>query len=165
MTGTAAEVIRWLTTQDPTKVWDIKRRSQKRSLTANAYYWVLVGKMADALRIPKPEVHNKMLRAYGQVQGIDGRLVTVTIPDTEKAEKEILMAETYHLKPTSQVRLGTKDQMFRTYVLLKGSHELTTEEFAVLLDGTIREAEQAGVETLTPMELEALKYAEHHQRK
>ena len=33
------------------------------------------------------------------------------------------------------------------------------------MDGTIREAEQAGVETLTPMELEALKYAEHHQRK
>lgn len=165
MTGTAAEVIRWLTTQDPAKVWDIKRHSEKRSLSQNAYFHVLIGKMADALRMPKTEVHNRMLRAYGQVQGIDGRLVTVTIPDTEKAEKEILMAETYHLKPTSQVRLGTKNQMFRTYVLLKGSHELTTEEFAVLLDGTIREAEQAGVETLTPTELEALKYAEHHQRK
>jgi hypothetical protein len=165
MTGTAMQIIQWLSKQKDGQVWEIKRRSQMRSLTANAYYWVLVGKMADALRIPKPEVHNKMLRAYGQVQGIDGRLVTVTIPDTEKAEKEILMAETYHLKPTSQVKLGTKDQMFRTYVLLKGSHELTSEEFTVLLDGTVREAEQAGVETLTPMELEALKYAEHHKNK
>lgn len=159
------QIIQWLAKQKDGQVWEIKRHSQKRSLTANSYYWVLLGKMADTLRIPKPELHNRMLRAYGQVQGIDGRLVTVTIPDTEKAEKEILMAETYHLKPTSQVRLGTKDQIFRTYVLLKGSHELTSEEFSVLLDGTVREAEQAGVETLTTMELEALKYAEHHQRK
>lgn len=166
MTGNAAQVIRWLTTQDPEKVWDVKQHSQKRTLTANGFYWHLVGKMADALRIPKPEVHNRMLRAYGQVQGIDGRLVPVEIPNTEKAEQEVLMAETYHLKPTSQVRLGTKGQMFRTYVLLKGSHELTSEQFAVLLDGIIREAEQIGIETLTPMELEALKAYErqHHQK-
>lgn len=152
MTGTAAEVIRWLTTQDPTKVWDIKRHSQKRSLSQNAYFHVLIGKMADVLRVSKSEVHNRMLRAYGQPMGIDGRLVTVALPDTETAEKKALLMETVHLKPTSQVRCGTKNQLFRTYVMLRGSHELNTDEMAILLDGTINEAQGLGVETLTPYE-------------
>lgn len=166
MTGTTPQIIRWLTMQDQGRVWDVKRHYEKRSLSQNGYYWQLVGKIADAMRIPKPEVHNKMLRAYGQVQGIDGRLITVTIPDTEKAEKQTLLAESYHVKPTSQVKLGTKNQLFRTYVLLKGSHELTTEEFSVLLDGTIREAQSIGIETITPLELEAMRaYEVNHQRK
>ncbi len=164
MTGTTMLLIKWLTSQKPDTVWDIKRHTGKRSLNANSYYWVLIGKMADALRLPKPVVHNKMLRAYGQVQGIAGRLVTVTIPDTEEAEKQTLMAESYHVRPTSQVKLGTKNQMFRTYVMLKGSHELNTEEFSALLDGTILEAQMIGIETLKPIELEALKYAEHSSR-
>lgn len=162
MTGNTLQLIRWLTGQKPKTEWDIKKHTKKRSLNANGYYWTLIGQMADKLRIAKPEVHNRMLRAYGQAQGIDGRLVTVTIPDTEKAEKETLLAESYHIRPTSQVKLGTKGQMFRTYVLLKGSHELDTKEFSILLDGTIREAEQIGIQTLTPAELERL-YAEHHK--
>lgn len=163
MTGTTLQLIRWLTNQKPDTEWDVKKHTKKRSLSANGFYWKLIGQMADALRMAKPEVHNRMLRAYGQAQGIDGRLVTVTIPDTEKAEREALMAESYHIRPTSQVKLGTKGQMFRTYVLLKGSHELNTKEFSVLLDGTIREAEQLGIETLTPTELEVL-YAQHSQK-
>ena len=166
MTGTAMQIIQWLTKQKDGQVWEIKRHYEKRSLTQNSLYWKLIGLMADEMRLPKPEVHNKMLRAYGQVQGIDGRLITVTIPDTEKAEKQTLLAESYHVKPTSQVKLGTKNQLFRTYVLLKGSHELTTEEFSVLLDGTIREAQSIGIETITPLELEAMRaYEVHHQRK
>lgn len=164
MTGDTLQLIRWLTGQNPETVWDVKKHTARRSLSANAYYWVLLGKMADALRLPKPEVHNRMLRAYGQVQGIEGRLVTVTIPDTEEAEKQTLMAESFHVRPTSQVKLGTKNQMFRTYLLLKGSHELNTQEFSMLLDGTVQEAKQLGIETLTPMELEAM-YAEHSKAK
>lgn len=163
MIGNAMQIIQFLTKQKDGQEWEIKKHTKKRSLNANGYYWTLIGQMADKLRIAKPEVHNRMLRSYGQAQGIDGRLVTVTIPDTEKAEKETLLAESYHIRPTSQVKMGTKGQMFRTYVLLKGSHEMDTREFSILLDGTIREAEQIGIQTLTPAELERL-YAEHHQK-
>lgn len=166
MTGDTLQLIRWLTGQNPETVWDVKKHTVKRSRSQNSYYWELLGKMADALRMPKPELHNRMLRAYGQVQGISGRLVTVTIPDTEEAEKQTLMAESYHVRPTSQVKMGTKSQMFRTYVLLKGSHELNTQEFTVLLDGTIQEAKQIGIETLKPIELEAMRaYDEQHHQK
>lgn len=162
MIGTALQIIRWLATQKPEQMWEIKKHTKKRTLSQNAYYWQLCGQLADVLRLPKSEVHNKMLGDYGQAQGIDGRLVTVTIPDTEKAYKQALRSETFHVKPTSQVRLGSKNQMFRTYILLKGSHELTTEEMSILLDGTIHEAQQQGIQTITPAELELMRSAEHH---
>lgn len=164
MIGNALQVIRWLSTQKQDVTWEIKQHRRKRSLSQNAYYWQLCGQIADALRLPKEQVHNEMLRSYGQVDRIAGGLVTVPIPDTDKAEMEVLRSMKYHLKPTSQVRTGANGQMYRTYVSLKGSHELNTEEMSVLLDGTIQEAQQLGIETLTPMELEAM-YAEHHQRK
>ena len=156
MTGTSVQVIRWMAGQDQTTVWDVKKHTERRSLTQNAYFHVLLEKIANATQLPKPKVHNIMLRRYGQSMYIGGRQVTVTIPDTEKAEEETLMAETFHLRPTSQVRLGTKGQMFRTYVMMRGSHELDTAEMNILLAGTIEEAEQLGIETLTPRERERL---------
>ena len=44
------------------------RYRKKRSLDANAYYWVLVTKMAEALKVSKPFMHNHLLRKYGQTE-------------------------------------------------------------------------------------------------
>lgn len=165
MTGNAMQIIQWLTRQKDGQLWEIKKHREKRSLSQNSYYWLLCGKIADALRLSKEQVHNEMLRSYGQVDRIAGGLVTVPIPDTEKAEQEVLRSMKYHLKPTSQVRAGVKG-MYRTYVMLKGSHDLNTEEMSILLDGTVQEAQQLGIETLTPAELEAMRaYEVDHKRK
>lgn len=129
---------------------------ERRSLTANSYYWTLVERVADVMRLPKPEVHNLMLRRYGQVDRINGWVIPVQLPDTDEAERHALLAETYHIKPTSQVRMGDKGEMFRTYVMLKNSHELTTEEFSILLDGIIDDAKALGIETATPEEKERM---------
>ena len=166
MIGNAMQVIRWLSTQKQDIEWEIKPHRRKRTLSQNAYYWQLIGQMADALRLPKEQVHNEMLRSYGQVQGIDGWMMTVPVPDTDEAERQALRATTYHIRPTSQVRMGAKNQMFRTYVMLKGSHEMNTEEMTILLDGTIQEAQALGIETLRPIELEAMRaYEQHHKTK
>lgn len=44
----------------------VKRWREKRSLDANAYLWVLVGKIADALRESKEEIYFDSLKCYGQ---------------------------------------------------------------------------------------------------
>ena len=164
MTGTAAQIIRWLTTQKQDVEWEITKRRKKRSLDANGYYWQLVTKIADVLRLSKNEVHNTLLRRYGQAEGVDGRLVTVYIPDTEKAAKQALMAEDYHIKPTSYVQTGSKGQVFRAYILLRGSRTYDTKEMSILIDGAIQEAEQAGIHVeLTPAEME--RYGQHHKEK
>lgn len=161
MIGNALQVIRFLAGQKPDIEWEIKKHRRKRSLSQNSYYWQLVSQIADAARVPKEQVHNEMLRSYGQLDRVVGKLVTVPIPDTEEAEQEVLRSMKYHIRPTSQVRAGDKGELYRTYVFLKGSHELNTEEMSILLDGTVHEAQNMGIETLKPAELEAMKLAEH----
>ena len=52
-TGSAQEVIQWLFAQDKDKTFVIKERKKRRSLTQNAYYWVLNDKLSGALRMSR----------------------------------------------------------------------------------------------------------------
>ena len=133
---------------------------KKRSLDANAYYWTLLTKFADVIGLSNPEAHNMMLRGYGQSEIFDGRAVYVTIPDTEEAEKKVNNATDYHLAPTSQVRKGNDDVLYRTYRLLRGSRTYDTKEMSRLIDGLVTCCKEAGIpetEIASPNEKEILK--------
>lgn len=135
---------------------EIKKRRKKRSLDANAYYWTLVSKIADALHVSKPYIHNCLLRKYGQIEVIGGQAVYTVIPDTAEAQKAVDEAQAYHLMPTSQVKEGKGGMMYRTYMMLKGSHEYDTKEMSHLIDGLVSECKEMGIETLPPEELERM---------
>lgn len=83
---------------------EIKPYRKKRSLDANAYYWVLLTKLAKVMNASNAEMHNLMLIHYGQPEIIEGKPIFMTVPDTEDAEKKVMQATEYHLMPTSQVR-------------------------------------------------------------
>lgn len=139
---------------------EIKRYRRKRSLDANAYHWVLVGKLAKVLGMSNAEVHNMALRGYGQPEIYEGKGVYMTIPDTDDARRKVDNAMDYHLSPTSQVREGNDGVMYRTYKLLRGSHTYNTEEMARLIDGMITMCKEAGIpdaEIATPDEKRILK--------
>jgi len=159
MIGKTIQILTFLYGADRDTVWEIKEKKEKRSLNQNSYYWVLLGKVADKLRQSKTVLHNQMLRDYGQRALIDDKPMWVILPDTEEAEQTTLNAETYHLKPTSQVKPG-KGGMYRTYNLLRGSHEYNSQEMSVLIDGLVQEAQALGIETLTPLELEEMRRAQ-----
>ena len=131
----------------------VTKHREKRSLDANAYYWQLIGKLAKAQNISNNYCHNVMLRRYGVLEEIDGKPMFFVIPDTDEAEKKADEAETYHIKPTSNVREGNDGKMYRTYMLLKGSSQMDTAEFSRLVSGLVDECRQCGIETLTPAEL------------
>jgi hypothetical protein len=126
---------------------------KKRSLDANAYYWLLVGKLAKVLKISMPHCHNLILRRYGTLEEFDGRPVYIIIQDTDEASSKADEAETYHIKPTAQVKEGNDGLMYRTYLLLKGSHDYDTAEMSDLIEGLVDECKQVGIETATPDEI------------
>ena len=164
MIGNARAIVKWLMEENSTeKVYECKEHKRRRSLDANGFYWSLLTKLADSLRISKPRLHNQMLRSYGQPEFIEGKLVPVTIQDTEEAENKALEAETFHIKPTSQVREDKDGKTYRTYYLLRGSSSYNTKEFSTLLDGLIEEAKEQGIETIPPAEL-AKMYVEMEKR-
>ena len=50
---------------------EVKQWRRKRSLDANAYFHVLVGKIADELRISKARCKNILIGRYGQPEVLD----------------------------------------------------------------------------------------------
>lgn len=133
-----------------------KKIRKKRSMSANAYYWVLVGKLAGLMRISTARCHNILLRRYGTPQTFDGEQMYVMIPDTDKAFDEALESETYHLAPTSSVREKRSGEMYRVYRILKGSSEYDSVEMTRLINGLVDECKGVGIETLTPREIEEM---------
>lgn len=142
------------------RVFDLVEHKEKRSLSQNSYYWVLIGKVADKLRISKSRLHNDMLRHYGQRMMVDDKPVIVYIPDTEESENTAMESDTVHLKQTSSVLEGNNGITYRAWVMLRGSHDYNSLEMATLVSGIVQEAKQLGIETLTPEQLEQMRYLE-----
>lgn len=160
-TGTAKELVFKLArvADEDDRVFDLVIHREKRSLNQNAYYHVLLGKVADKLRMSKTHLHNDMLRHYGQSMMIDGKPVCVMIPDTDESENIAWESDTVHLKPTSATIVGENGVTYRQWKMLRGSSSLDSREMAILIEGIVQEAKQLGIETLTPQELEEMRLA------
>ena len=113
---------------------------KKRSLDANAYFWVLVGKIADKLRASKDEIYFEMLKKYGQS-------ITVTV----RAGLDLSRAGfKYYELFKDGISAGKPFEAYRVFI---GSSQYDTREMSVLIDGVVQEAKELGIETLTPIEL------------
>ena len=136
----------------------IKQHREKRSLDANAYYWCLLTKLAKVHGWTNAETHNRLLRRYGQIERVDGELIAVYLPDTDKTETEILSKIEYHLMPLPKT-IVTKGETKRVYIMLRGSSTYNTEEMARLIQGLIqdcRDSEIPDSEIMSPFERKRL---------
>lgn len=128
------------------------RWTNKRSLSANAYFFVLVGKIASATRQSVTETHNQLIADYGFPEILDNSLFTVILRDDVEWRK----LDTIHLHPTAGTRVLDDGKLYRVYYAMRGSHTYDTAEMARLIEGTVSEAKLLGIETLTPDELERM---------
>lgn len=143
MIGTVKELIPKMLNLDETKEYEVKEHKRKRSLNANAYYWVLVNKMADALNQSKEFIHMSMLKQYGQCYYL-------CVPYDTPVESLVKYYEQDGVKKQG-------DRLFKTYNVYLPSSEMNTYEMSKLIDGTVEEAQSIGIETMTPDELAHLK--------
>jgi len=130
---------------------DIKavKHRKKRSLDSNAYFHVLVGKIAEKLTISKAKAKNILLCKYGQAELLpDGSpLIYKTNAPVEYMEE----LESIHSIPVKYGEENGKQVVF--YKLYRGSHTYDTKEMSLLIDGTVADAKDLGIETLTPDEI------------
>ncbi len=132
---------------------EVKEFRQKRSLNANAYFHVLAGRLADVLGTSKPYMKNLLLQRYGQLAIENDSLVPLIIRD----DIDMMEREEIHVRPTDKVRRMDDNKPYRVYLLLRGSHTYNTQEMSRLIDGTIQDAKEQGIETATPDELRRMK--------
>lgn len=124
------------------------RWTEKRSLNANAYFYALAGKIADATHQSLTEVHNQLIADYGQVEIIDDHLMPIIIRENIDWRR----LDTLHVRPTSNKKVLDDGNVYQVYLVMRGSHTYDSKEMSVLIDGTISEAQQLGIETITPDE-------------
>lgn len=143
MIGNAEAIIQYLFQQDREKVFEVREYKQKRSLTQNAYFWVLVNEIANVTKQSKDEIHLQMLKEYGQNEVFSIR------SDIDVSR---------YLKYYEEIGKGkVNGKEFTHYRVFKGSSEMDSREMAILIDGVVQEAEQLGIPTLTPAEIARLK--------
>lgn len=125
------------------------RYTQRRSRDANAYFHVLVGKIADALTISKAKAKNVLICKYGQPQLLpDGSMM---VYKTNAPEEFMWEQETIHCIP---VKYEDNATFYKVY---RGSHTYDTKEMSLLIDGTVADAKELGIETITPAEIAEMK--------
>jgi hypothetical protein len=69
--------------------------------------------------------------------------------------------ETLHCLPIAVKEVEESAYWYRLY---RGTHTYDSREMAMLIDGTIEECKEQGIETMTPNELERLKGYERYQK-
>lgn len=132
----------------------IRKHRKKRSLDANAYFHVLVDKLADVMRISKVRCKNLMIGRYGQPFFVgDDELVEAVIKTNIPVEK-MLENESVHCMPCASRMEDGKELIF--YKIFRGSSTYDTKEMSILIDGTIEECKDLGIETLPPEELKRM---------
>lgn len=156
MEGTAKQIIEWLLDQPKDVLFKITQIKKKRSLDANAYAWVLCQKIAEVLQTSKDEVYERMIQRYSTFDMDEGGYITVTMLQRVPVEK---LGGHWRM-------IGTHDG-FNSYIRLKGSSEMDPKEMNHLIAGIVSEAQELGIEVMTPRELQRMEelYAKHYYKR
>lgn len=129
----------------PNKKYDvtIKQHQEKRSIEANAYAWVLISAISEAVNASKDDIYLKMLKQYGQSE-----IVSV---------KSNIAVSGYFRYYEEFGQSTLKGIEFTHYKVFKGSSDFDTKEMSVFIDGIVSEAQGLGIDTRTPEQLAELK--------
>lgn len=142
--GTARELIAWLSQQPPDKVFEVKEKRRRRTLTQNAYYWAMLNELARELGISDSLAHKWMLREYGVCE------VFLLRDDVNPAD---------YFRYFDMYDAGTiKGVRYRRVKAYKRSSQMDSKEFSQLVDGLRFECEQQGVPFMTPDEIARLPF-------
>ncbi len=131
----------------------VKQR-KKRSLDANAYAWLLMSKMADAVGASKEEVYEEMILKYGQPYVKDRQAQIVTMLAEIDAKQFGL-----YVKCIGTGHVDGKD--FRHYLVFRGSSTYDTKEMSLFIDGVVSEAKALGIDTVPKADIDRMKEKWH----
>lgn len=129
----------------------VKKYRKKRSLDANAYFWVLVGKLAEKTGIDKLTIYKNAIREIG---------VFIQAELDENAVDTLMYSWSLHgLGWVSEKLDYSKHKGFVLVNLYYGSSTYNTKQMSRLIDNIVQDCKSVGIETMTPAELQAIKCA------
>ena len=125
------------------KVWH-----KQRSLDANAYAWVLIDKIAQAIREDKVSIYRAGIREIGG----NSQIVCVLDVDVGRLRSVWERNGIGWITDTMPSKLPGCTSVWLYY----GSSEYDSMQMSLLIEHLIFEAKELGIETLSPAELERM---------
>lgn len=128
--------------------FEIKQARKSRSLSANAYAWVLIDKIAERTGVKKSEVYKHAIKEIGGVSDVICVMNRAVDRLRESWEKNGLGWQTEILP--------SKVDGCTNVVLYYGSSVFDSKQQSQLIDSLIQDAEALGIPTISDKELENL---------
>lgn len=127
----------------------LKEHKKRRSLDANAYAWVLIGKLAEARRLSTTEVYIEA------IQNIGGNYEVIPIKE-EAADKFTEVWKKQGLGWPCVDMGSSKIQGYRNLRAYYGSSTYDTRQMSLLIDALIQDCKALDIETLSEEKLSAM---------
>lgn len=132
---------------------EIKKYRKRRSLSANAYFHVLVNKIAAERGGSDEEVKASLVCEYGALaRDADGVAVGFKLPVSVDVSTIYPYVKCFDTREEN-------GKLFRCYMVYKQTHLMDSKEMSRLIDGAIETAQELGIETDTPEQLARYKEA------
>ena len=123
---------------------EITEYKEKRSLSANNLHWLYCQKIADVLNVDNETVHFEMLIKYGYSDKM--KILQSAVPRLKQSYKYVTIEKEYQEEGYD-------------WAIVKVHHRsmfFNTKEMSRLLQGTIDDAKDLGIDTITKEEQDSL---------
>ena len=128
---------------------DLKEHRKKRSLDANSYAWVLLGKLANKVGLPKEEVYREFVKDVGDNYEI--------LPiRNDVVDKWISNWQQKGIGWVCDILGESKLDGYTNVITYYGSSTYDSSQMSKLINLIVDECKQQGIETMTPGELAML---------
>lgn len=130
-------------------VADVKEYKRRRSLDANSYFWVLCGKLANKIGLPKDEVYRSLIRDVGDNYEV--------LPIRNDAvDKWIANWKAKGVGWVCEILGASKLDGYTNVITYYGSSVYDSKQMSTLINLIVQECRQQGIETMTEAELALL---------
>lgn len=119
----------------------IKKWKKKRSLDANARYWVLNSQMAQVLDTTPEELHEELLQRYGLLDTTDDGHISITV----RANVDMRRIDGHW-----RLYKVSRDGKWKSYLRIRGTSEYDTAEMSYFIERVMEDARELGIDTETP---------------
>lgn len=123
----------------------ISKFREKRSLDANAYCWVLLGKLAEKLNKPKIEIYREYIKDIG------GNCEVVCVVD--KAVEKLCSGWEHNGLGWQADTMPSKIDGCTNVILYYGSSTYDTAQMSRLINNIVEDCKEQGIDTRTPNEI------------
>lgn len=130
---------------------EIKKHRERRSNSANAYFHVLVNKIAAERGGSEEDTKAALVLEYGALaKDVNGVVVGFKLPASVDVSTIYPYVKCFDTREEN-------GKLFKCYLVYKQTHLMDTKEMARLIDGAIEVAKALGIETDTPEQLARFK--------